>query len=200
MITPKKFKPDNPPSQYQPAAGTVGGLQWDARQRPGRGRRTIWRWAYPNVDVYGRLPTNHFSGVFCGNVWRSRPSIFGSRRERAKQLSGRSQYAPDLRRSPKAGTEKTTTRIPTRCKSRNLFDCAWHDNLFHGARYKWSLRFTVIKPGQQNRVYNFCQHSAARHYVDATLRNANRLPPFVVRLRRGPCRATTVPGQGALLL
>lgn len=34
---------------------------------------------------------------------------------------------------------------PSRVAPRNLFDASvGHDNLFHGDRYKWSLRFTVV--------------------------------------------------------
>ena len=55
---------------------------------------------------------------------------------------------------------------PQRIQPRNLFDVAvGHDNLFHGDRYKWSLRFTVINLANKTALYNFLSTFSGTHYV-----------------------------------
>ena len=55
---------------------------------------------------------------------------------------------------------------PQRIAPRNLFDIAvGHDNLFHGDRYKWSLRFTVINLTDKEALYNFLSTFSGTHYV-----------------------------------
>ena len=39
------------------------------------------------------------------------------------------------------------------------------DNLFHGDRYKWSLRFTVINLTDKTALYNFLSTFSGTHYV-----------------------------------
>ncbi len=55
---------------------------------------------------------------------------------------------------------------PQRIAPRHLFDAALgHDNLFHGDRYKWSLRFTVINLTNKMALYNFLSTFSGTHYV-----------------------------------
>ena len=50
--------------------------------------------------------------------------------------------------------------------SRNLFDLAvGDDNLFHGDRYKWSARITVINLANNYALYNFLSTFSGTHYV-----------------------------------
>ena len=66
---------------------------------------------------------------------------------------------------PTAGTENDDHN-PPRVAARNLFDIAvGEDNLFHGDRYKWSLRLTAINVTDKAAVYNFLSTFSGTHYV-----------------------------------
>jgi hypothetical protein len=55
---------------------------------------------------------------------------------------------------------------PPRIASRNLFDLAvGDDNLFHGDRYLWSARVTVINLMDKTALYNFASTFSGTHYV-----------------------------------
>jgi len=55
---------------------------------------------------------------------------------------------------------------PQRIQPRNLFDlAAGEDNLFHGDRYKWSARVTVINVANKVALYNFLSTFSGTHYV-----------------------------------
>jgi hypothetical protein len=55
---------------------------------------------------------------------------------------------------------------PDRVKPRNLFDVAvGEDNLFHGDRYRWSLRFTVVNLTNKVALYNFLSSFTGTHFV-----------------------------------
>lgn len=55
---------------------------------------------------------------------------------------------------------------PQRIAPRSLFDASvGEDNLFHGDRYKWSLRFTVINLTNKTALYNFFSTFSGTHYV-----------------------------------
>jgi hypothetical protein len=55
---------------------------------------------------------------------------------------------------------------PPRIRARNLFDLALgDDNLFHGDRYKWSARVTVINLANDYVLYNFLSTFSGTHYV-----------------------------------
>ena len=77
---------------------------------------------------------------------------------------------PSLYRStrislPAPGTENDDHN-PARVAPRNLLDIsAGHDNLFHGDRYKWSLRFTVINVTNEVALYNFLSTFSGTHFV-----------------------------------
>jgi hypothetical protein len=55
---------------------------------------------------------------------------------------------------------------PQRIAPRSLFDASvGEDNLFHGDRYKWSLRFTVINLTNKTALYNFFSTFSGTHFV-----------------------------------
>ena len=55
---------------------------------------------------------------------------------------------------------------PDRVKPRHLFDIAvGDDNLLHGDRYRWSLRFTVINLTNKVALYNFLSSFTGSHFV-----------------------------------
>ena len=66
---------------------------------------------------------------------------------------------------PADGTENDD-KNPPRIAPRNLFDLALgDDDLFHGDRYKWSLRFTVINLTNKEALYNFLSTFSGTHFV-----------------------------------
>ena len=76
-----------------------------------------------------------------------------------------SQYGSKYITIPKPGTENDDHN-PPRVAPRNLFDLALgHDNLFHGDRYRWSARFTVINLTSKIALYNFLSTFSGTHYV-----------------------------------
>jgi outer membrane receptor protein involved in Fe transport len=40
-----------------------------------------------------------------------------------------------------------------------------HDNLFHGDRYKWSARLSVVNLTDKEALYNFLSTFSGTHYV-----------------------------------
>jgi hypothetical protein len=55
---------------------------------------------------------------------------------------------------------------PQRIQPRSLFDASvGQDNLFHGDKYKWSLRFTAINLTNKTALYNFLSTFSGTHYV-----------------------------------
>jgi hypothetical protein len=55
---------------------------------------------------------------------------------------------------------------PQHIQPQSLVDiAAGEDNLFHGDRYKWSLRFTVINLTNKVALYNFLPTFSGTHYV-----------------------------------
>ncbi len=76
-----------------------------------------------------------------------------------------SQFSSNLIKIPAAGTENDDHN-PQRIQPRSLFDLALgQDNLFHGDRYKWSLRFTVVNLTNKVALYNFLSTFSGTHYV-----------------------------------
>jgi len=66
---------------------------------------------------------------------------------------------------PADGTENDDHN-PPRISPRNLFDIAvGHDNLFHGDRYRWSARVTVINVTNKEALYNFLSTFSGTHFV-----------------------------------
>ena len=76
-----------------------------------------------------------------------------------------SQFGSTLIKVPAPGTENDDHN-PQRIQPRSLFDLAvGDDNLFHGDRYKWSLRFTVVNLANRVALYNFLSTFSGTHYV-----------------------------------
>src|SRR5216683_1960642 len=66
---------------------------------------------------------------------------------------------------PAEGTENDD-KNPPRIAPRNLFDVALgHDNLFHGDRFRWSARVTVINVSNKEARYNFISTFSGTHFV-----------------------------------
>ena len=92
--------------------------------------------------------------------WRARDAHHGL----AQQLSGIAIHS-SLVKIPAPGTENDDHN-PPRIAPRNLFDLAvGHDNLFHGDKYKVSLRFTAINVTNKYALYNFLSTFSGTHYV-----------------------------------
>jgi hypothetical protein len=76
-----------------------------------------------------------------------------------------SAFGSTLIRIPAPGKENDDHN-PQRIAPRSLFDASvGQDDLFHGDRYKWSLRFTVINLANKTALYNFFSTFSGTHYV-----------------------------------
>ncbi len=76
-----------------------------------------------------------------------------------------SEFGSTLIQVPAPGTEQDD-KNPPRIQARNLFDLAvGDDDLFHGDRYKWSARVTVINLANRYALYNFLSTFSGTHYV-----------------------------------
>jgi len=96
-------------------------------------------------------------GLFCGSVFATLTAPLTS--------CAPSQYGSTRINIPAPGTENDDLN-PPRIKPRHLFDVAvGHDNLFHGDRYKWSARFTVINMTNKVALYNFLSTFSGTHFV-----------------------------------
>jgi hypothetical protein len=97
------------------------------------------------------------AGLFCGNVFATLNAPLTS--------CAPSQYGSTRINLPAPGTQ-SDDKNPSRIKPRNLLDAAvGDDNLFHGERYKWSLRFTVINLTNKVALYNFLSTFSGTHFV-----------------------------------
>jgi hypothetical protein len=68
--------------------------------------------------------------------------------------------------SPPAPGTENDDHNPQRIARRNLFDlAAGHDNIFHGDRFKWSARITVINVANKVTLYNWLSTFSGTHYV-----------------------------------
>jgi hypothetical protein len=66
---------------------------------------------------------------------------------------------------PKPGAENDDHN-PQRIQPRSLFDLAvGDDNLFHGDRYKWSIRLSAVNLTNRVALYNFLSTFSGTHYV-----------------------------------
>ena len=113
------------------------------------------------VDFSGLTPDQQFqAGLFCGTA-RATPTTPIN----ASGLCPASQYGSTLVSIPAAGTENDDHN-PPRIAPRNLFDLALgHDNVFHGEKYKWSVRLAVVNLTDRVALYNFLSTFSGTHYV-----------------------------------
>jgi hypothetical protein len=97
------------------------------------------------VDVSGLTPDQQFqAGLFCGSVYATPTTPISP-----NGLCPGSQYGSKLLQIPAPGTADPDHN-PPRIAPRNLFDIAvGHDNIFHGDRYKWSARVSVVNLANQ---------------------------------------------------
>jgi Carboxypeptidase regulatory-like domain/TonB dependent receptor len=76
-----------------------------------------------------------------------------------------SQFGSKFIKIPAPGKENDDHN-PQRIAPRSLFDASvGEDNIFHGDRYKWSLRFTVINLTNKVALYNYFSTFSGTHYV-----------------------------------
>jgi hypothetical protein len=117
------------------------------------------------VDTSIVSPDQQFqAGLFCGTV-HATPTTPISSASLGANLCPASQYGSTLISIPAPGTEDDD-KNPPRISSRNLFDVAvGDDNLFHGERYKWSLRLSAINITNKVALYNFLSTFSGTHYV-----------------------------------
>jgi len=113
------------------------------------------------VDVSNITPDQQFeAGLFCGSVHATPTTAIS-----ASQLCPASQYGSSLVKIPAGGTEDDDHN-PPRIASRNLLDMAvGHDNIFHGDRYKWSVRLAIVNIANKEALYNFLSTFSGTHYV-----------------------------------
>ena len=113
------------------------------------------------VDVSGLTPDQQFQGgLYCGSVHATETVPISP-----TGLCPASQYGSKLLQIPAARTENDDHN-PPRIASRNLFDLAiGHDNLFHGDKYKWSARVSVVNMANEYALYNFLSTFSGTHYV-----------------------------------
>ncbi len=113
------------------------------------------------VDVSGITPDQQFeAGLYCGSVHATPTTPISP-----SGLCPASQYGSTFLKIPAAGTENDDHN-PPRIASRNLFDLSvGHDNLFHGDRYKWSARLSIVNIGNTEALYNFLSTFSGTHYV-----------------------------------
>jgi Carboxypeptidase regulatory-like domain len=106
------------------------------------------------------------SGLFCGSQRATPSTLIGfSIPGTAVLACPVSQFGSTLLNVPKPNTENDD-KNPPRIAARHLFDIAiGHDNVFHGERYKWSARFSVINLTNNYALYNFLSTFSGTHYL-----------------------------------
>jgi hypothetical protein len=116
------------------------------------------------VDTSGLTPDQQFqAGLACGGVYATTTTPISS--SLGPNLCPGSQYSSKYIKIPAPGTQDPD-KNPQRIAPRNLFDLAvGHDNLFHGDRYRFSARFTVINVADKIALYNFLSTFSGTHYV-----------------------------------
>ena len=113
------------------------------------------------VDASGLTPDQQFeAGLFCGNVRATVTTPIS-----ADSTCPGSKFGSTLIKIPAPGTEDDDHN-PPRIASRSLFDVGvGHDNIFHGEKYKWSARLTVVNITNKYALYNFLSTFSGTHYV-----------------------------------
>ena len=136
-----------------PVAGSVPCAGGDCANGP-NGTASI-------VDVSNLTPDQQFqAGLFCGGVYATPATPISP-----NSLCPGSAYGSKYLSIPAPGTENNDHH-PPRMDPRNLFDAAiGHDNIFHGDKYKVSLRLTVINLTDKEALYNFLSTFSGTHYV-----------------------------------
>ena len=114
----------------------------------------------PGIDLSQLTPDQQFqAGLTCNGI-KATPYV---------GIPGNQCLASELTSKlvsiPAPGTENDD-KNPPRIAPRNLFDASvGQDNLFHGDRYKWSLRLTAVNITNHYALYNFLSTFSGTHYV-----------------------------------
>jgi hypothetical protein len=128
-----------------------------------------FNWRYDSGLVAGAVPDyataltfdadqQEAIGLFCGNVFATLANPITSCPAGTTRGATRVVIPAD-------GTENDD-KNPPRIAPRNLFDLSvGEDDLFHGDRYKWSLRFTAINVTNKEALYNFLSTFSGTHFV-----------------------------------
>jgi hypothetical protein len=113
------------------------------------------------VDVSNLTPDQQFeAGLYCGGVHATPTTPISP-----TGLCPANLYGSTLVQIPAPGTE-SDDHNPPRIAPRNLFDMAiGDDNLFHGEKYKWSLRLAAVNVTNEYSLYNFLSTFSGTHYV-----------------------------------
>jgi len=119
------------------------------------------------VDLSGLTPDQEFqAGLFCGSSRAVHPTAADPAGiPITPSACPASQFGSTLVSIPAPGTEDDD-KNPPRVAAHNLFDLAiGHDNLFHGDRYKWSVRLTIVNLANNYALYNFLSTFSGTHYI-----------------------------------
>jgi Carboxypeptidase regulatory-like domain/TonB-dependent Receptor Plug Domain len=113
------------------------------------------------VDASIITPDQQFqAGLYCGTVHATPTTPISP-----NSICPANEYGSTLLSIPAPGTENDDHN-PPRIAPRNLFDMAvGHDNIFHGDRYKWSARVSVVNITNKYALYNFISTFSGTHYV-----------------------------------
>jgi hypothetical protein len=134
-----------------------------------RGPWVGFNWRYDSGLVAGSVPDFATAlaldgdqqaaiGLFCGNVFATLTNPITSCPTGTPHGATRVAIPAD-------GTENDD-KNPPRIAPRNLFDASiGDDNLFHGDRFKWSARLTVINMTNKEALYNFLSTFSGTHFV-----------------------------------
>jgi hypothetical protein len=134
-----------------------------------RGPWLGFNWRYDSGLVAGAVPDFATAltfdgdqqaaiGLFCGNTFATRNAPLTS-------CPAGTPHGATRLTIPADGTENPD-KNPPRIAPRHLFDASvGDDDLFHGDRYKWSLRFTVINLTNKEALFNFLSTFSGTHFV-----------------------------------
>ncbi len=136
-----------------------------------RGPWAGFNWRYDSGLVAGSVPDFATAltldgdeqvaiGLFCGNFRATLKMPLT-----AASCNGLTPFGATRINIPAPGTENDD-KNPPRIAPRNLFDVALgEDDIFHGDRYKWSLRLTVVNLTNKEALYNFLSTFSGTHFV-----------------------------------
>ena len=113
------------------------------------------------VDVSDLTPDQQFqAGLFCGGTFATPTTPISP-----DGLCPASQYGSKLVKIPAPGTEDDDHN-PPRIAARHLFDLGFgDDNIFHGDKYRWSARVSIVNLTNKYALYNFLSTFSGTHYV-----------------------------------
>ena len=131
-----------------------------------------------------RSTTPITSSLSSSTAWMNDPNYDGP------SICPAAQYGSTLIKIPAPGTENDDHN-PPRIAPRNLFDLSLgDDDLFHGDRYKWSVRVTVINVTNKVALYNFLSTFSGTHYRDTPSHYRGTRVPLLGSVH--PARAVTL--------